>query len=107
IPLTLTHTPLEPALWGTIVTGFLSVGLIASSNYTINELLDAPFDRIHPVKQFRPIPQGLVSAPVAYVQWLALMAAGMGLATLVSRGFVFTMAALWIMGCFYNLHPVR
>jgi 4-hydroxybenzoate polyprenyltransferase len=107
IPLTFVRAPLDPALWGTIVTGFLAVGLIASSNYTINELLDAPFDRLHPVKQFRPIPQGLVTPAAAYIQWLALMAAGMGLATLVSRGFVFSMAVLWIMGCLYNLPPLR
>lgn len=107
IPLTLAPAPLDPALWGTVLTGLLSVGLIASSNYTINELLDAPFDRVHPVKQFRPVPQGLVTAPMAYVQWFALMIAGMALAAAVSTGFFFTMAALWIMGCVYNLPPLR
>jgi len=107
IPLTLTQTPVDPALLATVLTGMLSVGLIASSNYTINEFLDAPFDRLHPVKQFRPVAQGLVSAPVAYVQWFALMIAGMALAATISRGFFYTMAALWIMGCIYNLPPVR
>ncbi len=107
IPITLVRIPLGSTLFGVLGAGFLSVGLIASSNYTINELLDAPFDRFHPVKKFRPIPQGLVSAPVAYAQWLLLMIAGMMLATVVSRAFVLTMAALWIMGCIYNLAPLR
>jgi len=107
IPITLVRIPLGSTLFGVLGAGFLSVGLIASSNYTINELLDAPFDRFHPVKKFRPIPQGLVSAPVAYAQWLLLMIAGMMLATVVSRAFVLTMAALWIMGCVYNLAPLR
>jgi 4-hydroxybenzoate polyprenyltransferase len=107
IPLTLGQAPVEAALLAKLVTGLLSVGLIASSNYTINELLDAPFDRVHPVKQFRPVPQGLVTTPVAYAQWLVLMIAGMAFATLISRGFTLTMAALWFMGCVYNLAPLR
>ena len=107
IPLTLAHVPLTPVFWMVLATGFLSIGLIASSNYTINELLDAPFDRFHPTKRFRPIPQGLVAPSAAYLQWLLLMMAGMALAATISRGFFQTMGALWLMGCVYNLAPLR
>jgi decaprenyl-phosphate phosphoribosyltransferase len=92
--------------WRAIV-GLLSVSLIASSNYIINEILDAPFDRHHPTKQFRPIPAGRVSLPWAYVQWLAFMVAGMALAFRISVPFAATMAALWIMGIVYNVPPIR
>src|SRR3972149_11994989 len=34
--------------------------LVASSNYVLNEILDAPTDRHHPVKRLRPIPSGQV-----------------------------------------------
>ena len=37
-----------------ILIGLISVCLIASSNYTLNELIDAPYDRHHPTKQSRP-----------------------------------------------------
>jgi decaprenyl-phosphate phosphoribosyltransferase len=87
--------------------GLLSVCLIASSNYVLNELLDAPFDRLHPVKRFRPAAVGLVNVPLAYVQWLLLMVAGLGLALAVSKYLAITMLALWIMGCIYNIPPVR
>jgi decaprenyl-phosphate phosphoribosyltransferase len=50
-----------PALncsWKEILFHFLfdmaAVCLIASANYTINEWLDAPFDKYHLVKRFRP-----------------------------------------------------
>jgi decaprenyl-phosphate phosphoribosyltransferase len=89
------------------IVGLLSVGLIASSNYIINEVLDAPFDRCHPTKQFRPVPSGQVSIPWAYVQWLVFMAAGMALAVFVSTPFAVTMAVLWIMGIIYNVPPIR
>lgn len=93
--------------WPRIIEGMLAVGIIASSNYTINELLDAPFDRKHPVKKSRPVPAGLVSVPLAYVQWIGLMILGMAISWHISQQFAATMAFLWIMGCVYNIPPVR
>ena len=94
-------------LWWRLLVGMAAICLVASSNYVINEVMDAPFDREHPTKRNRPVPSGLVNVPLAYVQWLALMAAGIGLAVLVSRAFALTLVALWTMGCVYNLPPVR
>src|SRR6185503_13456371 len=37
-----------------VAVGLLSVCLVASSNYVINEVLDAPSDLSHPVKYKRP-----------------------------------------------------
>ncbi|HET9408882.1 MAG TPA: UbiA family prenyltransferase [Candidatus Sulfotelmatobacter sp.] len=93
--------------WITFVLGMLAVCLIASSNYVINEILDAPSDLLHPVKNTRPVPAGRVSIPWAYVQWIALLAAGLLLALHVSTLFTLTLLALWIMGCLYNIPPVR
>jgi 4-hydroxybenzoate polyprenyltransferase len=107
IPLTVVEPRLDSVFWATLVTGLLSVGLIASSNYTINELLDAPFDRFHPAKRLRPIPQGLIGPAGAYVQWILLLAAGLALAAPISLRFFLTMAGLWLMGCLYNIPPLR
>jgi decaprenyl-phosphate phosphoribosyltransferase len=85
----------------------LSVGLIASSNYIINEVLDAPFDQWHPVKRNRPVPSGQVSIPWAYAQWIGFLAAGLGFAVLLSIPFTLTMVVLWVMGCLYNIPPIR
>ncbi len=85
----------------------LAVGFVASSNYVINEVMDAPFDRHHPTKCLRPVPSGRISLPYAYAEWLALMALGLWLASLVSRPLLLTLLVLWIMGIFYNVPPVR
>ncbi len=90
-----------------IPLGMLAVGMIASSNYVINEVLDAPFDRLHPIKKARPVPAGLVSIPGAYVQWLLMMVIGLAMAWFVGERFTYTLAILWIMGCIYNIPPVR
>lgn len=90
-----------------IIIGLLAVCLVTSSNYVINEVLDAPFDIEHPTKRNRPVPSGQVSIPLAYMQWIALMMAGVGLSLIISKPLAFTMIALWVMGCVYNIPPVR
>lgn len=90
-----------------ILVGFLSAGLVASSNYVINEVLDAPFDALHPTKCQRPTPAGRVHIKWAYVQWIAFMLVGLALASLVSQALVIVLLWLWVMGCIYNIPPVR
>jgi len=85
----------------------LAVTLVACSNYVINEVLDAPYDRLHPTRRNRPAAQGLIISWVAYVQWFAMMVAGVGIGFLVSPRFALTALALWVMGCLYNFPPVR
>ncbi len=98
---------ITPSLWLEIAIGLLASGLIASSNYVINEILDAPFDALHPTKKYRPTPAGRVHIRFAYVQWLALMVFGLLLGSLVSAQLVWVLAWLWIMGCIYNIKPIR
>ena len=90
-----------------VFIGFLSAGLVASSNYVINEVLDAPFDALHPTKCQRPTPAGRVYIKWAYVQWIALMLIGLALASIVSQALVIVLLWLWVMGCIYNIPPVR
>src|SRR5580698_2453770 len=62
-----------------LLVALVSISLVACSNYVINEVLDAPFDRLHPTKRDRPAARGLVNIPLAYIQWLAMMAAGVAI----------------------------
>lgn len=100
-----------PLAWSELLVrfafGLASVCLTASSNYVVNELLDAPFDRHHPTKHKRPVPAGLVHRELALFQWIALMLAGLLLGLQVGESFAITMAVLWVMGCIYNIPPVR
>ncbi|HUC54069.1 MAG TPA: UbiA prenyltransferase family protein [Candidatus Cybelea sp.] len=107
VALTLHRLPLTGDLVGKAVVGLLAVGLIASSNYVINELCDAPFDRFHPLKRNRPVPSGAVIIPLAYAQWIILGIAGLLLSWTISPWFTWDMLVLLIMGCAYNLRPLR
>ena len=103
---------LDPAQFGwpsipRAMLALLAVGLVASSNYVLNGILDGPSDLSHPVKRHRAVPSGRVSIPLAWVEWGVTMAAGTLLGLWISVPFALTLAALWVMGCVYNVPPVR
>jgi 4-hydroxybenzoate polyprenyltransferase len=90
-----------------LVLAVLATCLVASSNYVLNEILDAPQDRLHPDKKVRPVAAGLVNTNVAYAQWLALAALGFALAFQINRPFGWSAVSLWVMGIVYNVPPLR
>ena len=89
------------------IIGVLATGFVASSNYVINEILDAKFDKLHPVKKHRPVPSGQVNLFWGYVEWIGLAIIGLALAYLINMPFFYCALTLWIMGCFYNIPPIR
>lgn len=95
------------ALLPEFIVAFLALCLIASSNYTINEILDAPKDKLHPVKKYRPVPSGKINIKIGYIQWFVLTAAGLLVGLAVNKYFFVFLALLWIMGLLYNVRPIR
>ncbi len=93
--------------WWIIPLALFSTCIVASSNYVINEILDARTDLDHPVKKNRPIPSGRVNIKLAYAEWILLGVLGLSLAWLVNVPFFLTSAALLIMGMIYNIPPIR
>ena len=89
------------------LVALLATGLVASSNYTLNEVIDAPFDLHHPQKRTRPVPSGRVHIGLAYLQWLVLAAVGLAIGFRQSAPMGVALLALWIMGIVYNVRPVR
>ena len=60
--------------------------VIASANYIVNEILDAPFDRMHPTKRFRPVPSGKVKLSVLWTLMGVLIVAAFVLAAITVTG---------------------
>jgi 4-hydroxybenzoate polyprenyltransferase len=90
-----------------LLLALLATCLVASSNYVLNEMLDAPYDRKHPVKKYRPAAAEKVRRRWALAEWLALGAVGIGLGLLVNGLFAAAALSLWVMGVVYNVKPVR
>jgi 4-hydroxybenzoate polyprenyltransferase len=98
------------ASWSSLAPLALAVAatcLVASSNYVLNELLDAPHDRLHPEKKYRPVPSGRVRPALGYAQWLLLAVAGLSIARSINIYFFGSALLLWIMGIAYNVPPLR
>lgn len=87
--------------------GLAATCLIASSNYVLNEILDASSDRFHVSKSDRPIAAGYISPAVAYGEWFILGAIGLALAAWVGSSFFAVAAAFQFMAILYNVPPVR
>jgi 4-hydroxybenzoate polyprenyltransferase len=98
--------PLGILAWHVLV-GLISLCFVASANYTINEYLDAEFDRFHPTKKDRAGAQGLLDRKIVGAQYFLLVAAGLGLASQVDRNFMVISVILLIMGVVYNVEPIR
>lgn len=98
---------LTPALALKGILALLAIGLVSSSYYTLNEILDAPHDALHPVKRNRPIPSGLVNINWAYAEVGLLAVAGFMVALLVNPMVFYVLIVLWMMAGLYNLPPIR
>jgi len=53
------------------------------------------------------VPSGRVNVRLAYIEWAALAAVGIGMGAFLSFGLAASLAALWAMGCVYNVPPIR
>lgn len=90
-----------------VLLGLGSTCLVASSNYMINEWLDAEFDKYHPVKKYRPAVTEGVNSRIVYTCYFILGILGIVLGFVVSIPFGVCAIWLWIMGVLYNVRPFR
>jgi len=97
--LSLTHVPLLVRCG----LAFLVLCLLAAGTYLINDTLDAPRDRLHPVKCRRPIAAGLITPGQALVGAGVLLAAGLALAAALGRGFLLVSVGYLALTTLYSL----
>jgi decaprenyl-phosphate phosphoribosyltransferase len=81
---------------------FVVYCLLAGCIYTINDIVDAPSDRVHPVKRRRPIASGQVSIAAARVLAVVLFAAAIGGALYESPLFALVAATYFLINIAYS-----
>lgn len=89
------------------VFGMISLCLIASANYVINEWLDAEFDRYHPVKKYRPAVTENVIGKYVYIEYALFVIVGLVTGFLASIPILIVNTVLLFMGIVYNVKPMR
>ncbi len=104
--LTETETGTSPLVMR-LLAAFLATSLVASSNYVINEWLDAKYDRFHPVKKLRPVVVAELRFPYVMAEYALLAILGLVLSLFISPLFFFMSLWLFVMGIVYNVKPLR
>jgi 4-hydroxybenzoate polyprenyltransferase len=92
----------SPSLIVAALGAFAVFCLLAGAVYTLNDLVDAPADRVHPVKRFRPIASGRVPIPVARAMVVVLVIAALGGAALGPRAFFVVALAYFLQNVAYS-----
>jgi len=67
--------------------GFIAFCFLSSSNYILNDVLDAPADRRHPFKKFRPVASGMLPVKTALFVSLLLLISGLSISNIVGQTF--------------------
>jgi 4-hydroxybenzoate polyprenyltransferase len=103
VPLLAAHRYTEIPLLAAGGLAFVSFGLCASSVYLLNDLLDLPDDRRHPVKRNRPFACGAL--PPAAGLWMIPLLLGMsiGLGLILPRPFLLMVGIYYLLTLAYSL----
>ena len=76
--------------------------LLSSSSYVLNDIIDYPFDKMHPLKKLRPIASGDLSLPEATFIVFVLSLISLILALFFSLQFFFLSLFFIILHFFYS-----
>ncbi len=82
--------------FATTVWAFVAFCLLSSSNYIFNDVLDAPRDRKHPFKKFRPVASGKLSIPIALSASLFFAIVGLAISKSIGGSF-FILACIFLL----------
>jgi len=105
--LSIFETPFTTDLVVKIIIGVISICLVASANYVINEYLDKGFDKFHPLKKKRSAVVTVINPVILYTEYAIVGAIGLALAYVVSIKFFSMALFLLVMGVIYNVKPFR
>jgi len=81
---------------------FVVFCLLAGAVYTVNDIVDAPADRVHPVKRYRPIASGIVPIHTAKVFATTLFVLGMAGALYFPPLFVLIACLYFVQNLAYS-----
>ena len=102
-PAAAAHRLAEPILIGQLLRVFVAWCCCASAIYVLNDVIDAPADRRHPHKRYRPIASGRLSVARAIVLAAILAGIGVALASKISASVLLSLLAYMVLMSSYAL----
>ena len=93
----------NPSIFQTTVWAFIAFCFLSSSGYIINDILDAPKDRKHPFKKFRPVASGALPIPIALLTSASFFVVGLTIATSINKSFLILCIVFVLLQYTYSL----
>lgn len=94
----------NPALFILTVLGFIVFCILSSASYLLNDIMDAPFDRLHPDKKNRPIASGGLTTGIAFETLAIIAFFGLIFAFLLSPSFFVVASLFFLLHIGYTLY---
>jgi 4-hydroxybenzoate polyprenyltransferase len=89
--------------WAMALTAFAAYCAASSASYLFNDVRDAAYDRVHPVKRRRPIARGEVSPRAALAMSAVLAATAVGLTAVLGIGSLMLMLVFLVLQVGYTV----
>lgn len=83
---------------------FFVLCLLSSTSYVLNDIIDFPYDKKHPIKKFRPIASGKISIPEATFIVFILTLLSLIASLFFSLPFFFLSLIFILLHFFYSLY---
>jgi decaprenyl-phosphate phosphoribosyltransferase len=98
------HSLADPGVFLSILIAFACFCMASSAVYVFNDLRDLEYDRLHPVKKFRPLASGAVTPAHGKVMIAILLVASIGLsALLLPLEFLAVVGAYLMLNFLYSM----
>lgn len=94
----------EVELLSRIIYAFLTFCLLSSTSYVLNDIIDYPFDKKHPIKKFRPIASGEITIPEATFIVFILTLVSLIISLFFSIQFFLLSLVFILLHFFYSLY---
>ena len=91
----------EPSVAANVAVAFVAFCLASSAVYLLNDVRDAPKDRLHPEKKNRPIASGQVAPSTAVVLAVVALVASLALSTLAEPALLWVIVTYLVLQLFY------
>jgi 4-hydroxybenzoate polyprenyltransferase len=92
-----------PEILAKSILAFIVFSLLSSASYLINDAIDAPKDRNHPVKKFRPIARGDIAPLTAVLTSFVLLFIALSIAAIVNPSFFYLSLFFILLQYSYSL----
>lgn len=102
VPLLASGKLADFSLWQTGLLAVLAWSLVASAGYLLNDILDVPHDRAHPVKRHRPLAGGRITMSECLILFAGVFAAGLAVAVYLGAPFAVAVGIYFLLSLAYS-----